>query len=37
VLMMLTRTVEEARVRARVKSPHMTALKPRLSAKKSCR
>jgi hypothetical protein len=36
VLMMLTRTVEDPRVRARVKSPHITALKMRLSAKKSC-
>lgn len=36
VLIMLTRTVEEARVRARVKRPHMMALKSRLRPKKSC-
>ena len=36
VFMMLTRTVEEARVRARVKSPHMIALKTRFIPKKSC-
>jgi hypothetical protein len=34
VLMTLTRTVELASVRARVKRPHMTALKRRLSPKK---
>ena len=36
VFMMLTRTVEEARVRARVKRPHMMALKRRFMPKKSC-
>ena len=35
VFMMLTRTVEEARVRARVKRPHIMALKSRLHPKKS--
>jgi hypothetical protein len=35
VFMMLTRTVEEARVRARVKRPHIMALKRRLHPKKS--
>ena len=35
VLIMLTRTVEEARVRARVKRPHMMALKRRFMPKKS--
>ena len=35
VFMMLTRTVEEARVRARVKRPHMMALKIRLHPKKA--
>lgn len=36
VLMTLTRTVEVASVRARVKRPHMMALKRRLRPKKSC-
>jgi hypothetical protein len=35
VFMTLTRTVEVASVRARVKRPHMIALKRRLRAKKS--
>ena len=35
VLITLTRTVDEARVRARVNRPHMMALKRRLRAKKS--
>lgn len=34
VLMMETRTVEDARVRARVKRPHMMALKRRFMPKK---
>lgn len=37
VLMMLTRTVEKARVRARVKRPHMMASKSRFSRKKKPR
>lgn len=37
VLMMDTRTVDEASVRARVKRPHMAALKTMLSRKKNCR
>jgi hypothetical protein len=36
VFMILTRTVDEASVRARVKRPHIMALKMRLHAKKSC-
>lgn len=36
VLMTETRTVEDARVRARVKSPHMMALKRRFMPKKAC-
>lgn len=36
VLMMLTRTVDDARVRARVNRPHMMALKRRFMPKKSC-
>jgi hypothetical protein len=35
VLMTLTLVVLEARVRARVKSPHMTPLKTRFKTKKS--
>ena len=37
VLMMETRVVEEARVRAAVKSVHIMALKARLRRKKNCR
>ncbi len=37
VLMMDTRVVEEARVRALVKSAHIRALKARLREKKSCK
>ncbi|KAL8935996.1 MAG: hypothetical protein Q9216_005158, partial [Gyalolechia sp. 2 TL-2023] len=36
VFTMETRVVEDARVRAEVKSAHMSALKARLSRKKSC-
>lgn len=36
VLITLTRTVLLASVRARVKSPHITPLKVRFSAKKNC-
>lgn len=37
VLIIETRVVEEARVRADVKSAHIKALKARLSEKKTCR
>lgn len=36
VLITETRTVEDARVRARVKRPHITALNKRFMPKKTC-